>query len=208
MKSDVWPMVHAERAALIEDLAALADRDWQTPSLCERWTVHDVAAHLVANARETRLGFIVGLFGVRFDFDRLNEQGVERERGAEPRETLERLRRVASRRSTAPAPLDSRLVEEIVHGEDIRRPLGLSRAYPMDAVVRALRVQTRTPAAFGGAGHLTARFAFQATDADLRLGEGPEVRGTVLALLLAASGRVVALDELDGPGAADLATML
>jgi hypothetical protein len=38
--------------------------------------------------------------------------------------TLERLRQVASRTSTPPAPLDIRIVEEVVHGEDIRRALG------------------------------------------------------------------------------------
>lgn len=205
MAEDVWPMVHAERAALIDDLAQLDDEQWREPSLCEGWTVHDVAAHLVGTARTTRLGFVVGLVRARFDFHRQNARGVERERGASPQETLERLRQVASRRSTPPAPLDSRLVEEVVHGEDIRRPLGLSRSYPQEAVVRSLRLQARTPAAFGGAKELTARLRLTATDADLSIGDGPEVSGTALSLLLAISGRPVALDDLDGPGASTLA---
>ncbi|MEV5160185.1 maleylpyruvate isomerase family mycothiol-dependent enzyme [Streptomyces sp. NPDC053728] len=86
--------------------------------------VHDVVAHLADTARTTCLGFVAGLARAGFDFDRQNARGVARERGATPRETLERLRRVAPRRPTPPAPLDSRLVEEVVHGEDIRRPLG------------------------------------------------------------------------------------
>jgi uncharacterized protein (TIGR03083 family) len=131
---------------------------------------------------------------------------VERERGASPQETLERLRQVASRRSTPPAPLDSRLVEEVVHGEDIRRPLGLTRSYPQEAVVRSLRLQARTPASFGGAKELLARIQLTAADADLSIGHGPEVSGTALSLLLAVSGRRVALDELDGPGVATLTT--
>ncbi|MEU4827181.1 hypothetical protein AB0H37_35410 [Actinomadura sp. NPDC023710] len=60
--------------------------------------VHDVVAHLADTARTTRLGFAVALVRARFDFHRQNDRGVERERGASPRETLERLRRVASRR--------------------------------------------------------------------------------------------------------------
>ena len=139
-----------------------------------RWTVHDVVAHLVDSARTTRLGFVVGLARARFDFDRQNAHGVQRERGASPQETLERLRRVATRRSTPPAPLDSRLVEEVVHGEDIRRPLGLTRAYPPEAVVRSLRLQARTPASFGGAKELVARVRLTATDADLSIGDGPK----------------------------------
>jgi hypothetical protein len=64
--------------------------------------------------------------------------------------------------------------------------------------VRALRQQARTSASFGGAKELVARVRLTATDADLTIGDGPEVRGPALALLLAISGRRVALDELDG----------
>ncbi|MFE7419421.1 maleylpyruvate isomerase family mycothiol-dependent enzyme [Rhodococcus sp. NPDC057529] len=205
---DVWSMVHAERAALIDDLVDLDSERWNEPSLCGEWTVHDVVAHLVDTARTTRLGFVVGLARARFDFDRLNARGVERERGASPQETLERLRRVALRTSTPPAPLDSRLVEEVVHGEDIRRPLGLTRSYPAEAVVRSLRLQTRTPASFGGAKELVARVRLTAVDADISIGDGPDVRGTALSLLLAVSGRRVALDDLDGPGVGTLAVAL
>ncbi|WP_340558664.1 maleylpyruvate isomerase family mycothiol-dependent enzyme [Streptomyces sp. GSL17-111] len=205
MGNDVWSIVHAERAALIADLAGLDGAQWEQPSLCPGWSVHDVVAHLVGSARTTRLGFVVGLVRERFDFDRQNARGVERERGATPRETLDRLREVASRRSSPPAPLDSRIVEEVVHGEDIRRPLGLARSYPPEAVLRSLRLQTRTPASFGGAKELTARVRLTAVDAELSIGSGPDVRGTALALLLAVSGRRVALDELAGPGVARVA---
>ncbi|GGW03375.1 hypothetical protein GCM10010230_38410 [Streptomyces narbonensis] len=204
-KDEVWAMVHAERAALVEDLSRLDGPQWEQPSLCAGWTVHDVAAHLVDTYRTTRLGFVVGLARARFDFDRQNSVGVARERGATPQETLERLRRAASRTSTPPAPLDSRLVEEVVHGEDIRRPLGLTRAYPAEAVVRSLRLQARTPASFGGAKELLARVRLTATDTGLTLGTGPEATGPALSLLLAVSGRRPALDDLSGPGVTALA---
>jgi len=203
--NDVWPLVHAERAALVGDLESLDDGQWEEPSLCSGWTVHDVVAHLVDTARTTRLGFLLGLAGARFDFDRQNARGVERERCASPRDTLERLRQAAARTSTPPAPLDSRLVEEIVHGEDIRRPLGIARSYPREAVVRSLRLQVRTPASFGGARELVARTRLTASDAGLSIGEGPEVRGPALSLLLAVSRRRVALDDLGGPGLSALA---
>ncbi|MDN5859230.1 MAG: hypothetical protein L0H84_11465, partial [Pseudonocardia sp.] len=103
------------------------------------------------------------------------------------------------------APLDSRLVEEVVHGEDIRRPLGLSRSYPQDVVVRALRLQARTSASIGGAKDLVARVRLVATDADVVIGDGPEARGTALSLLLAACGRQAAVGDLDGPGVAAIA---
>ncbi|WP_280459198.1 MULTISPECIES: maleylpyruvate isomerase family mycothiol-dependent enzyme [Nocardia] len=208
MAKDVWSRVHAERAALIADLTNLDDEQWGTPSLCDGWTVQDVAAHLVDSARATRLGFAVDLVRSRFDFHRLNARGVQRERGASPQETLDRLRQVAMRRSAPPTPLDSRLVEEIVHGEDIRRPLGLSRSYPQDAVARALGLQARTPVSFGGAKELVTGIRVASADADLSIGDGPEVSGTALSLLLAISGRRGALEELHGPGVATLTDRL
>ncbi|MDD7965328.1 maleylpyruvate isomerase family mycothiol-dependent enzyme [Actinomycetospora lemnae] len=201
---DVWTMVHAERAALVEDLRGVDAARWDTPSACAGWSVHDVVAHLVDSARTTKLGFVAALVRARFDFDRLNERGVARERGAAPAETLERLARVVTRTGSPPAPLDTRLVEEVVHGEDVRRPLGLAHTYPIDAVVRALRLQVRTPASFGGAKERMAPLRLRATDADVVIGDGPEVRGTALALLLAVSGRPVRPDELAGPGLAAL----
>lgn len=202
---DVWPLVHAERAALVADLAGVGDERWDAPSPCDGWSVHDVVAHLVDTARTTRLGFVVGLARAGFDFDRQNARGVRRERGATPRETRERLARVAARTSTPPAPLDTRLVEEVVHGEDVRRPLGLVRAYPEEAVVRALRRQVCTPVSFGGARETVARVRLRALDADVVIGDGPEVDGSALALLLAVSGRPVRPGELTGPGLPALA---
>lgn len=204
MDNDIWPIVHVERAALIADLESLDDAKWELPSLCDGWTVHDVVAHLVDVAMTTRVGFVIDMARARFDFDRQNARGVARARGASPRETLERLRRAAARTSTPPAPLDTRLVEEVVHGEDIRRPLGLTRAYATEAVVRSLLQQARTSESFGGAKQLLTRISVAATDVDLSIGNGPAVRGTALALLLAISGRRDALDELDGPGVATL----
>ncbi|WP_433782756.1 maleylpyruvate isomerase family mycothiol-dependent enzyme [Actinomycetospora sp. CA-101289] len=209
MGDDVWAMVHEERAALIADLEGVDAARWDEPSLCPGWSVHDVVAHLVHSARTTRLGFVVAMARAGFDFDRQNAHGVTRERGTTPAQTLDRLRAVARRTSTPPGPRDSRLVEEVVHGEDVRRPLGLRRAYPAEAVGRALRLQVRTPASFGGAKEAATHVRLTATDADLSLGGGPEgsdVRGSALALLLAVSGRPVASGELTGPGVAVLAT--
>jgi uncharacterized protein (TIGR03083 family) len=202
---DVWPIVHAERAALIHDLEGLDDKQWEQPSLCEEWTIHDVVAHLVDTALTTRLGFVVGLARARFDFDRQNTRGVERQRGALPQETLARFRQVAARMSTPPAPHDSRLVEEVVHGEDIRQPLGLTRSYPREAVVRALCLQARTPGSFGGAKELVAPLRLTAVDADVSIGDGLEVSGPALSLLLSISGRRVALSNLGGAGVGALA---
>ena len=47
MDSDtVWHHIDNERAWLADLLESLPPEGWQRPSLCEGWTVRDVAAHL------------------------------------------------------------------------------------------------------------------------------------------------------------------
>jgi hypothetical protein len=54
--------------------------------------------------------------------------------------------------------------------------------------------------AFEQVEQLVARVRLTAADADMSIGDGPEVAGSALSLLLLVSGRRVALDSLDGPG--------
>lgn len=201
---DVWTVVRTERRALVADLESLSAAQWATPSLCGGWTVHDVVAHVVDTALTSRLRFVRDMVRARFDFDQQNQVGMERARGATPGETLDRLRASVDLRLTPPAPLATRLVEAIVHGEDIRRPLALRHAHDADAVVEAFRCQARTSASMGGAKTLLADLRLSATDAELVHGDGPSVEGPALELLLASCGRAVALDRLSGPGLATL----
>lgn len=198
---EIWTVVHAERAALIHDLAGVPAERWTTPSLCPGWDVHDVLAHLVDDAKTTYLGFVRQLAAARFDFDRYNDNAVKRERTGDPTRTLESFRAVSRRTSSAPVPKATRLVETFVHGEDIRRPLGVEHDYPVAHVTTALRFQLKTGVSMGGGKERAHGLRLVATDDDsVDIGEGPEVRGTALALLLAVSGRPVRTGELTGPG--------
>lgn len=198
--SDVWELVRQERVALVRDLAGLDEGQWAAQSWCGDWSVREVAAHLVNNALTTRLGIVVAMARARFDFDRQNAMGVARALGDSPAETLANLRAVVDRRTGPPASLDSRLVEEVVHGEDIRRPLGITHAYAAEAVERSLRYQARTSVGLGGGKQRIAAVRLRATDADIAIGDGPEVIGPTLSLLLMTSGRTAALADLGGPG--------
>ncbi len=204
--TDVWPLVHAERHALIADLSGLSAEQWRTPSLCAGWTVHDVAAHLVGNAGSISIpGLVVAMVRARFDFDRMNQADAAAELGDGPAYTLRRLREVADNTDAPPfVPLVVRLVEEVVHGEDVRRPLGIAHDYPLAAVVPALEHQVRTKVSIGGGRERAAGVRLRATDADVAIGDGPEVSGPVVSLLLAVSGRSEARADLAGPGLAHL----
>ncbi|GAA1343841.1 maleylpyruvate isomerase family mycothiol-dependent enzyme [Arthrobacter roseus] len=198
--NDIWLIVHAERRALANDLENLTVEEWATQSLCAEWDIHDVLAHLVASAKTTPWQFIKHFVAAGFDFDKANAKEVADERRADPADTLAEFRAVQARRSSPPAPKETRLVEEFVHGEDIRRPLGIARVYPHDAVGRAIISQARTSEAMGGGKARASNVRLSATDTDFSLGSGPIVEGSAISLLLALSGRDSALADLSGPG--------
>ncbi|WP_323744228.1 maleylpyruvate isomerase family mycothiol-dependent enzyme [Rathayibacter sp. VKM Ac-2879] len=197
----VWSAVHEERRALSADLASEPTHRWAEQSLCPGWDIHDVVAHLIDAAKTTRVGFVRRLIAARFDFDRDNAVGVARERRASPEETLAEFDRVVGETKTPPAPPATRLVEAIVHGEDVRRPLGLHREYPIAHVVTALRYQLKTSVSMGGGRERAQGFCLVAVDSDFSSGTGLEVRGNALTLLLAVSGRSLEAGELLGTGA-------
>ncbi|VXB78865.1 maleylpyruvate isomerase family mycothiol-dependent enzyme [Aeromicrobium sp. 9AM] len=201
---DVWPYVREERIALADDLETVSEEQWDAPSLCGEWTIRDVVAHIIDTANTSVPSFIRDMVRARLDFDRQNQIGVDRERSASSAQMLQRLREVVDLRKSPPAPRDSRLVEAIVHGEDVRRPLGIKRDYLTDAVVDAFKLQAKTSESFGGTKKTLAGLTLTADDADLTHGDGPAVEGPALALLLVACGRSAALDDLRGPGLATL----
>jgi hypothetical protein len=91
------------------------------------------------------------------------------------------------------------LGEAIVHGEDIRRPLGIKREYPMDAVLAVLDFYKSSNTIIGTKSRI-AGLTLKATDADWTYGSGPLVEGPALSLVLAGTGRKSALDDLSGDG--------
>jgi uncharacterized protein (TIGR03083 family) len=143
--SGIWSTIHAERLALADDLASLPAQRWDTPSLCPGWTVRDVLAHLTSTAKLTPLSFFAAFAGSGFRFNVMAARSIAKERGATAADGLAEFRRVADRTSSPPGPVDSWLGEVIVHGEDIRRPLGITRAYPMDALARVADFYKTSP---------------------------------------------------------------
>ncbi len=197
----MWPLVHAERAALAEDLAALDDAQWAHPSLCERWVIEDVVAHLTAGASVGRLRWFAGVLGARFDFDLYNDRRLAEHRVATPAETLERFRRIVTSTTSAPVPTAACLGEIVVHAQDIRRPLGLVRMPSVGAVTEVARFYARRNSTVASRTAIEG-LRVEATDGPFATGVGPLVSGTTLALTMAMAGRRAYCDDLTGPGVA------
>ena len=103
-----------------------------------------------------------------------------------------------------PGPTDSWLGEALIHGEDIRLPLGITRDYPTAAAVRVADFYKGSNLIVGAKKRI-AGLRLTATDTDWAHGDGPEVSGPIVTLILAMTGRTVVLADLDGKGVATLA---
>ncbi len=201
--TDIWPVIHAERKALVTDLQPLRDDQWSAASLCGLWTVRDVTAHMTATAKITPAAFFAKLLASGFSFERLQAKDISAEKGATPADTLARFEAVVPSVKHPPGPADTMLGETVIHAEDIRRPLGIRHDYPVDAVVRVADFCKRSNLIIGSKRRITG-LRLRATDADWSHGSGPEVSGPVLSLVLAMTGRKAALDDLHGDGVATL----
>ncbi len=179
--------------------ADLTNEQWTTPSLCSEWDVHEVLAHQLSAAKMTPPKFLVRFGGAGFNFDKFAAKQVAVESAGGPAATLDAFRQAQLRTSAPPGPKDTWLGEAFVHGEDIRRPLGITREYPLPEVARAVGFYARSNAIIGGKARV-AGLTLRATDTDFSVGTGPSVEGPAISLLLAASGRKSALQELSGPG--------
>lgn len=199
MAEDIWPTIHAERQALADDLAGLPEAQWQTPSLCSGWTVHQVLAHLVSAAKMTPPKFFANFAAAGFRFNRFTGNQVAREGAGGPAATLAEFRSVRDRTSAPPGPKETWLGEAFVHGEDIRRPLGIAHSYPNDQVVRVIQLYANSNTIIGGKRRVSG-LTLRATDTAFSIGSGPLVEGPAVSLMLAATGRKAALLDLTGPG--------
>ncbi|MBF8188676.1 maleylpyruvate isomerase family mycothiol-dependent enzyme [Nonomuraea sp. K274] len=198
-----WPLVHAERAALADDLAKLTDEEWATPSLCAGLTVREVLAHLTSAANLGAVRWLAGVIRCRFDFDKQVAMRLAEHLGATPAETLAGFRRVVTSTTSPPLPVLAILGESIVHGEDIRRPLGIRRDYPIGTLTRLATYYQGSDQVVRAKGRIGG-LRLVATDGPFTTGSGALVSGTTLALTMAMTGRAAYCDELEGDGVAAL----
>lgn len=173
--SDIFDSLEAEQDAISQMLASLNEAAWDSPSLCEGWTVSDVVLHLAQTeegvaATSTRRELRIPIEGAS-NVDEAMAQWVAAERGAAGSEVLarwEKARReaIASLRSApqdqpltwAAAPLKpktlatTRLSEHWIHALDVAEPLGID--YSDTARLHDIaRLAHRTlPYAYGRAG--------------------------------------------------------
>lgn len=198
---DLVAEIAHERRAVADMLESLTDEQWATASLAQGWTVRNVAAHLVMPFRYSMPKIMWQMLKAKGDFNKAADRVARRDaQRLSSAEIVDLLRRNADHRFKPPgAEHDAPLSDIIVHGLDMRVPLGIERDIPTDRLrpVLDLAMLPKTQKFYG---HDLSGVSFVATDMDWRSGSGPEITGTAQDLVLVSGGRRAGLDRVDGPG--------
>ena len=197
-------MARDEREAFASLLDGLTPQQWNTPTLCELWTVREVAIHTVSYDELTTAGLVGRFLKGRLNTDRINAIGVADYSDRSPEQITALIRSYAQPHGlTGGFGGKIALTDGMVHQQDIRRSIGLPRTIDPERLRTALNFARFAPTIRGAWRARGVRLV--ANDLDWSHGRGPEVRGPGEALLMAMAGRRAALDDLDGPGKAKLA---
>ncbi|MEO6471344.1 MAG: maleylpyruvate isomerase family mycothiol-dependent enzyme [Aeromicrobium sp.] len=195
---EIWATTDEQRMSLCDLLEDLTPEQWEHPSLCGKWRVRDVAAHLSmaqATVREVLPHLVRGGFRFNTMIDRSARERAEIVTAAE---IIAQIRGFAGSRRHPPGVTHIEpMLDIIVHGQDITRPLGIRRPIPVEpAAVAASRAWDK-PFPWGSRKKF-AGFELIADDVEWRRGSGKPVHGPISEILLTVTGRPAGRSALVG----------
>jgi len=200
MRSDIDALVAAEHAELCDVARSLSATQWQSPTLCDEWSVRDVAIHVSDHIHRTGGELTRDALRGRLSSKRTTALILTRHRGRSTEEIVEWL--------DAPvrSPSMLQLAELMIHQQDIRRPLGIPRDISQDRLIPCLdyTLSRRGHLEVAGARRRAHGLHLAATDAPWSWGSGPNVSGPAEAILMAVHGRRETAKALYGEGVATL----
>jgi uncharacterized protein (TIGR03083 family) len=196
---ELFDSIAVHRSRLIDQLETLTDGQWNAPSLCHGWEVRHVVGHLVSLQAVPTWRFIVGSVGVsgfHRKVDRFAREFGELDKSA----LLARYRELVGSRKAPPriGPM-APLMDVIVHSLDVGKPLGLPSVLEARASREVLTAMTEGFPVMAPKSR-SKGLRLEANDLEWASGSGPLVRGSAGDLALAISGRLSALDDLEGDG--------
>ncbi|MEE3851804.1 maleylpyruvate isomerase family mycothiol-dependent enzyme [Gordonia sp. LSe1-13] len=201
---EIFAAIADERRRLADLAATFTDEQWATASLCDGWTCRDVMAHLLVPLVVSIPAAGLAMLRARGNFHRANLAMAAKVKATYP-DLPRALRDKADTRFTPPGRQGPRapLTDIIVHGLDIRRPLGIAATTPPDRT-RVVLDFLVNPVSNNMFGKVPSAVRWVATDLDWAAGAGPVVEGSSESLLLALTGRPEGMAELAGEGLQEL----
>jgi uncharacterized protein (TIGR03083 family) len=187
-----------ELAALLDGLSA---DQWDTPSLCDDWTVAQVTAHLTMPLRYSTPRFLSELAKAGGRFQRMSDGVALRDAALPKIELIAALHDHAERRWKPPGGgYEGALTHDVIHSLDITGPLGLERHIPPEAMKAVLdTVAAAKSRRYFGVD--TGGIELRAVDLDWSSGSGAPLLGRAQDLALLLTGRRVPLGAFSGEGA-------
>ncbi|APE24801.1 MULTISPECIES: maleylpyruvate isomerase family mycothiol-dependent enzyme [Streptomyces] len=190
--------IAAERRELADVLDSLRPEQWNEQSLCARWRVRDVAAHMSMGFRLSLPATLGELVKARGNLHRMTDRVARRDAAAHSTTALAAFLRDNAHHPWTPpvGGLAAALGHDVVHGLDITVALGLDRRVP-ESRLRVLLDEIRPSGLrFFGADLDGVRLC--AEDLDWSYGSGSPVFGAAQDLLLLAYGRRLPEGRLRG----------
>jgi hypothetical protein len=180
-REQVFAATARMRRDLADLLVGLDERALATPSLCAGSDVLTCAAHGGPHRANTGLA------------KRLADRGRDT--------VVAELRQNADQRISPPGVREyGQFTDQIVHGVDIRRPIGVPWETEPDDVRAALGFLTGGRAVGFVRRGVLAGLRFDAVDVGFESGDGPVVQGRGVDLAAALCGRTAVLEDLTGDG--------
>lgn len=197
--ADLMPMVHEERQSLSDFLGTISDDQWTAPTWCDEWNVQQLVGHLTAAGNITAPHFFAGFVKCGFNFDKFVNGDLQSYAQGSPADVKKGFDAIINSNRKPPGPAYVALGEVMVHGEDIRRALGTRGDHAPEHLTTLADLYKKTGAPLKGKKRVPG-LKLVATDLEWSSGEGPEVRGPCMSLIMAMVGRERALDDCDGEG--------
>ncbi len=188
--TDLQSWVAPTYDGLADLLVSVPSETWDAPSLCERWQVRHVIAHLTMPARLTPAQFGAEMAAAGGDFTVLSDAVAARDASLPPSDHLDALRSPLLAAWQPPGGgAAGALSHAVIHSLDVTIALGREVVAPKEAVVAVLDQLAAANGAWFGVDLAGVRL--EAADSDWSWGSGDSVRADSGLLVALLSGRIL-----------------
>jgi uncharacterized protein (TIGR03083 family) len=202
-KDLAYELLAGEQADFVEAVRALDDTQWATASLCDGWDVHDVTVHAACGRKSLWSGLKLWASVGFGSPHKVNAKEVADHRSMPSDDLVSWLATPITKKSSTDTL--NQLRGLMIHQQDVRRPLQLTREIPRERLIAVLELGlTRIGDLNLGSRKRAAGLRLVASDIDWVHGDGPEVQGSGEAILMSLAGRRAALADLSGAGVVQL----
>ncbi len=188
--TDLQTLVAPTLDGLADLLVAEPDHAWDAPSLCEKWLVRHVVAHVTMPVRMTPEQYATEMAAARGDFTVVSDTVAERDGALPTAELLDHLRSPSLHAWQPPGGgAVGALSHAVIHSLDVTIPLERPTVAPPEALVNLLDQLTASEGSWFGLDLTHVRL--EATDTDWSWGDGQPVRADSGALVSLLGGRTL-----------------